>query len=330
MRITWLLNPQRRPKQRGVALAASTSVKLPGATAALPIAALAVLCGSGSLLRRLLLPVAGAAVVVAALVLAYRNVLSQIWHGVFTAHTRILGSTTAASNLHRAATFVDPRTPFGCLVIGGALASIIVAVRGRDRRLLAALWLWSVAGYAFVLAMHPLSDHHLVYLGVSLALPAGVGLGLLATHAGLPRPAVAALTLVVAAFFAAGVVKDRNEIVGANAPEPPEIRWAVSQLRAHTRPGQRVVSDLPIVPYLARRQMPGQLIDTSIARIVFEDLSPQDVLQLIDETRPVAAIIGRMFQTKPAIVTGIRSRYGRRLHYPLAGAGYLDIFLDRR
>jgi 4-amino-4-deoxy-L-arabinose transferase-like glycosyltransferase len=314
----------------GVVLAASTAVKLPGATAALPIAALAALCGSGPLLRRLLLPVAGAAAVVAALVLAYRNVLPQIWHGVFVAHTRILGSRTAASNLHRASTFVDPRTPFGCLVIGGALASLVVAARGRDRRLLASLWLWSVAGYGFVLAMHPLSDHHLVFLAVSLALPAGVGLGLLATHAGLGRVAAAVLLLAVAAFFAAGVVKDRNEIVGANAPEPPEIRWAVSQLRTHTPPGRLVVSDLPIVPYLARRQMPGQLIDTSIARIALEDLPPRGVLRLIDQTHPDAAIIGRMFQTKPAIVAGIRSRYATRLHYQLAGAGYLDVFLRRR
>jgi 4-amino-4-deoxy-L-arabinose transferase-like glycosyltransferase len=314
----------------GVVLAASTAVKLPGATAAFPIVSLALLCRSAPLLRRLLLPLAGAAAVVATLVLTYRTVLSQIWHGVFVSHTRILGSTTAASNLHRAATFVDPRTPFGCLVIGGALASIIVAVRGRDRWLLAAFWSWSVAGYAFVLAMHPLSDHHLVFLAVSLALPAGVGLGLLATHARLPRSAVAALVLVVAAFFAAAVVKDRNEIVGANLPEPPEIRWAVAQVRSHTRPGQLVVSDLPAVPYLARRQMPGQLISTSIARIALEDLSPHDVLRLIDKTQPVAAIIGRMFQTKPAIVTGIRKRYARRLHYQLAGAGYLDIFLDRR
>lgn len=314
----------------GLVLAASTAVKLPGATAALPIAVLAITCGSGPLFRRLVLPVGGAALVVAALALAYRNVLSQIWHGVFVSHTRILGSTTAASNLHRAATFVDPRTPFGCLVIGGALASIIVAVRGRDRRLLAALWLWAFAGYAFILAMHPLSDHHLVFLAVTLALPSGVGLGLLATRAGIPRPAAAALALVVAAFFAAGVVKERNEIVGGNVSEPPEIRWAVTQLRIHTRPGQLVVSDLPIVPYLARRQMPGQLISTSIARIALQDLSPQEVLRLIDQTRPVAAIIGRMFQTQPAIVTGIRNRYARRLHYPLAGAGYVDIFLDRR
>jgi 4-amino-4-deoxy-L-arabinose transferase-like glycosyltransferase len=314
----------------GVVLAASTAVKLPGATAGLPVAALAVLCGSGPLLRRLLLPVAGALAVVAALVLAYHNALPQIWHGVFTAHTRILGSNTAASNVHRAVTFVDPRTAFGCLVILGALASIVVAVRGADRRLLAALWLWAVTGYGFILSFHPLSDHHFVFLAVTLALPSGVGLGLLLTQTGLRRPAVAALTLVVAAFFAAAVVKDRNEIVGANAAYPPGIRWAIQQIRTRTPSDKLVVSDLPIVPYLAGRRMPGQLIDTSIGRIALEDLPPPDVLKLIDQSHPSAAIIGRMFQTKAAIVNGIHRRFARRLHYQLAGAGYLDVFLDPR
>jgi 4-amino-4-deoxy-L-arabinose transferase-like glycosyltransferase len=314
----------------GVALAASTAVKLPGATAGLPIVALAVLCGTGSLVRRLALPVAGGAAVVAALVLAYHDALPQIWHGVFTAHTRILGSNTAASNVHRAATFVDPRTPFGCLVIAGALASIVVAVRGTDRGLLASLWLWALAGYGFILSFHPLSDHHFVFLAVTLALPSGVGLGLLATHAGLRRPALVAVTLVVAAFFAAGVVKDRNEIVGINAAYPPEIRWAITQIQTRTPSNKLVVSDLPIVPYLAGRRMPGQLIDTSIGRIALEDLPPPDVLKLIDQSHPSAAIIGRMFQTKATIVAGIRKRFARRLHYQLAGAGYLDIFLDPR
>jgi 4-amino-4-deoxy-L-arabinose transferase-like glycosyltransferase len=314
----------------GVVLTASTAVKLPGATAGLPIAALAVLCGTGPLLRRLALPLAGAAAGVAALVLAYRNVLPQIWHGVFTAHTRILGSNTAASNLHRAATFVDPRTAFGCFVIAGALASLVVAVRSSDRRLLGALWLWAVAGYGFILTFHPLSDHHFVFLAVTLALPAGVGLGLLATQAGLRRPAVAAVALVVAALFAAAVVKDRQEIIGGNSSYPPEIRWAIAQIEARTPPGKLVVSDLPIVPYLAGRRMPGQLIDTSIGRIALEDLPPRNVLALIDESHPSAAIIGRMFQTKATIVSGIRRRFARRLHYQLAGAGYLDIFLDPR
>ena len=115
----------------GVVLAAATSVKLPGLTAALPIAALAVLCGTGPLARRLLWPPAGFAAVVALLVIAYRNALPQIWHGVFVTHARILGSNTATSNVHRAATFVDPRTPSGCLFIAGAIASIVLAVRGQ-------------------------------------------------------------------------------------------------------------------------------------------------------------------------------------------------------
>jgi hypothetical protein len=76
--------------------------------------------------------------------------------------------------------------------------------------------------------------------------------------------------------------------------------------------------------------MPGQLIDTSIARIAYEDLPPAAVLALIDKERPTAVIIGRMFQTKPAIVAGIRSRYARRLHQPISIGGYVDVFLDRR
>ena len=144
----------------GAVLAVSASVKLPGATAGLPIAALAVLCGSGPLLRRVVAPLAGAAAVCAAIAVGYHDVLRQIWHGVFTTHARILGQGTAASNTHRAVTFVDPRTPFGCLVIAGAAASIIVAARGHERRLLASLWLWIVAGYGFAWTGHAFFEHN--------------------------------------------------------------------------------------------------------------------------------------------------------------------------
>ena len=311
----------------GVALAAATAVKLPGATAGLPIVALALLCRSGRVVQRLLLPIAGAATLCAALVVSYRNALPQIWHGVVVVHARILGTGTSQSNTHRALTFVDPRTPFGCLVIAGAVASVLVAAQGRSRRLLAGLWTWSVSGYGFILGMHPLLDHHLVFLGVALALPAGVGLGLLT--AGLPRRPAAVLALAAASFVAAGFYEQRHEIIGNVTARPPEITWAVDQLRAHTRPGQLVVSDLPAVPYLARRQMPGQLIDTSIARIADEDITPAQVVKLIDEAHPAAVIVGRMFQTKPEILAGIRARYGRPLHYPLHPAGYVDIYLAK-
>jgi 4-amino-4-deoxy-L-arabinose transferase-like glycosyltransferase len=310
----------------GVALAAATAVKLPGATAGVPIAALALLCGSGSIVRRLLPPLAGAAALCAVLLVSYRNALPQIWRGVVVTHARILGTRTPQSNVHRALTFVDPRTPFGCLVIAGAAASAVVAVLGRSRRLLAALWLWGLCGYAFILAMHPLSDHHFVFLAVSLALPAGVGLGVLS--AALPRRAAAAAAVAVASFVAAGFYQQRHEIIDSVTAKPPEITWAIDQVRAHTRPGQLVVSDLPAVPYLAGRQMPGELIDTSIARIADGDLLPTQVLKLIDEAHPAAVIIGRMFQTKPVIVNGVRARYGRPLHYQLH-PGYVDVYLAK-
>jgi 4-amino-4-deoxy-L-arabinose transferase-like glycosyltransferase len=313
----------------GVALAASAAVKLPGLTAALPIAGLAVMCGSGPLARRLLMPAAGAAAVCTALVVAYRNALPQIWHGVFVTHARILGSSSTTSNLYQVERYVDPRTPWGCLFICGGIASIILVVQGRERRLLIALWLWVFPSYAFVLAMHPLSSRHFVFLGVSIALPTGVALGLLVAQLGIRRPAGIALALLVALFVAAALVRQKNEIARADTTEPPEIAWAVRALHTHTQPGQLVASDLPIVPYLAHRRMPGQLIDTSIARIADEDLPPAGVLKLIDQTRPDAVIIGRMFQTKPAIVSGIRARYARRLHYQLH-PGYVDIYLDRR
>ena len=87
--------------------------------------------------------------------------------------------------------------------------------------------------------MHPLSDHHLVFLAVSIALPAGVGLGLLVAQLGVRRPAGIALALFVTAFVAAAFVKQRNEIAGAVTREPPEIAWAV-RATAHstTRPGR--------------------------------------------------------------------------------------------
>ena len=113
---------------------------------------LAILCGTGPLPPAAAAPIAGGPASLRALVIAYHNALPQIWHGSSWRIRVFSGRTTAVSNVHRAVTFVDPRIPFGCLVIAGALASIIVAVRGNDRRLLAALWLWAVAGYAFILA----------------------------------------------------------------------------------------------------------------------------------------------------------------------------------
>ena len=284
----------------------------------------------GRSLRRLLLPFAGAATVCAAIVVAYHRALPQIWHGVFVTHTRILGSTTAVSNVHRAATYVDPRTPFGCLVIGGALASLVLAVRGRDRRLLGALWLWSVAGYAFILAMHPLSDHHFVFLAVSLAFPQA------SVWARSQRSEPEAghggsLLLVVAAFYAVGVVKDRNEIAGTARRSRRSRSAGRSASSARTRAREQlVVSDLPIVPYLARRQMPGPA-DRHVHRADrLRGPAPRRGARADPHDTPDRRDHRAHVPDEAAIVAGIRSRYARRLHQPISIGGDVDVFLDRR
>jgi hypothetical protein len=312
----------------GAALAAATAVKLPGATAAAPLAFLAVTCRSGPLARRLLMPLAGAAAVVGALIVGYHNVLPQIWHGVFVTHANASNFQTPQSNLHRALAFVDPRIPFGLLVIAGAAASVVLAVRGICRTVLGALWLWAATGYAFILLMHPLSDHHFVFLAVPLALPAGVALGLLVAEL-RSGYAVAAATVCIAALFAVGAAKNWNEITRTTSTTPPSIAWAVAQIRDRTTQRDVVVSDIPIIPYLARRRMPGQLIDTSIARIALQDLPQADVLRIIDETHPAAVVAGRMFVIMPKIMAGLVRRYPLQLQRPLDG-GYVTIYLPRR
>jgi hypothetical protein len=56
-----------------------------------------------------------------------------------------------------------------------------------------------------------------------------------------------------------------------------------------TRPGELVASDLPIVPYLADRRLPGNLVDTSAVRLASGSLTAADF-----ERSPVRVfVVGR-------------------------------------
>jgi hypothetical protein len=107
--------------------------------------------------------------------------------------------------------------------------------------------------------------------------------------------------------------------------EPADYQWATKALQAHTPADELVVSDVPSIPYLADRHQPGQLIDTSIARIVDEYLTPAGVLREIDRSHAAAVVVARNFKTKPAIVRGIAQRYPRTLR-----RGDVTIYLRAR
>ena len=285
----------------GAVFALALSVKLFAIAAGLPLLVLAL---HRRRVSALAWPAAGMVAVVGAYVLAYRHVLHEVWQGVVGAHLNARGGhdPVGESNLSRIVHLPDLHTPFGWIAIAAIVLSIVEVVRTR-RLELWPLWLFTLGAAAFTLTMKPLLDHHLVLLATALAVPAGATIGR------LPRLAL----VVLALFVCAGLYQERHRLARNDVPERPSYRWAAQVLERRTAPDDLVVSDIPSIPYLAHRREPGQLIDSSIARIIDEYLKPADVLRLIDTSHASAVVVGRNFLTKPAIVRGIAARYPVKL-----------------
>jgi 4-amino-4-deoxy-L-arabinose transferase-like glycosyltransferase len=290
----------------GAAFVLALSVKLLAVVAAPALLAFAL--GARDRRRAVGALVAGALAVLGAFLIAYAGVLHPLWTGIYTAHahsrTHVPGQPGVGDNLHRVLHFFDLHTPFGWLGPLGIIAALVLRARQ-----LVPLWLFALAAVAFTIAQKPLLDHHLVVLAAALALPAGIGLGL--ALVALPRPFAAAAATAGAAAVGAALYQQHRQLARNDQPEPPEIVWAVRQLDARTSPSDLVAGDLPIVPYLARRRMPGSLIDSSLTRIVGEFTKPREIVRLIDRSGSTAVVVGRNYTSKPAIVDGIRGRFPR-------------------
>jgi hypothetical protein len=273
----------------GAVLALAVSVKLFALTAAVPLLGFARR-------RQALVALAGAAVVAAAFLIAYAGSLGAIWHDAVGFHdaARTVGPTVG-DNAGRVLRFLDWRTPFGWLVPLGAVAA---AARVRSTW---PLWLWAAAAAVFLVWHRPLLDHHLVLLAAPLAVAAGTALG----AARLPRAALALLALAVAAGF----VQEQRRLADNDGPEPPDVVAAARLLAESTRPGELVGSDLPIVPHLAGRRLPGELVDTSTVRFASGSLTPEEVLDVLEREHIGAVVVGRSFRDYPDLLAALERRY---------------------
>lgn len=292
----------------GALIACAVSVKLSAATALLPLAALA-------LFRRRLIPwsLAGIVLVAAVELIAFRDNLGDITRGAIGQHTTALGSSqwSRSVNVHRLLHFLDSHTPFSWLVVAAALATIwLAASRAPGTRRLAAYWLFVPAGAAFILAMKPLLDHHLVILSVSLAVPAGAALGFAATRLRPEAGAVAALLL--AAFVAAGIYQQHSQLVRNTAPEPAWVHKGANWLRAQTGPADVVATDIPIVAYYAHRRLVPDFVDSSFTRLGVGELTPARVSKELDRYHVQVAAIGRAFWADKAIRHVFDTRFRHR------------------
>ncbi len=150
------------------------------------------------------------------------------------------------------------------LAAAAAVGVVFAGARGDRLERAAVAWLGADA-IAFGL-LAPLWAHHLVAALSPLALLAGTGLErAIGTSMLLRRPArwgVAAVGLCALVIYLR---------VGASNAQPatssPALRAAVAQIAAAVPPDGQVLTDDPILPFLARRPVAGRLIDTSLTRI---------------------------------------------------------------
>ena len=263
----------------GAALALAVAVK-PNAALALPTFLLLLLWRNAQRERALVGALVGAAVVSAIFLLAYRDVLGELWASVVTYHRDARNTPAVVDRSHELATFLNWRTPFAWLVLGGLVASVLFLRRWSEP--VWALWAWPAISLVFVATHHPLHHNHLVVLPVALAPPAAIGL---AEAARRFRPEVAAVG-VLALLIAAGYVQQQRRLTLADVPEQPELVRAAEMLRRETRPDDLVVSDQPIVPFLADRRVAGPLVDTAVLRFETRSLDDDGVIATLEGWAP--------------------------------------------
>jgi hypothetical protein len=248
--------------------------------------------------------VAGSVAVGAVFLVAYRDSLGALWESVVEYHRDARDTSAVADNAHELLAFLNWRTPFAWLVFAGLVASAAL-LRRRHVQPLWALWLWAALSVAFLGYHHPLHDNHLVLLPVVLAVPAGIALGEVARRARRQDLAVGALALVLAA----GYVQQQRRVVLDDVPEEPELVRAAELLRRETRPGDLVVSDQPIVPFLADRRVDGPLVDLARLRFATGSLTSADVLERLDRANVAAVVVGRALAEQPRVIGVLRRNY---------------------
>lgn len=301
----------------GAVLALAALTKVLAIPFVVPFVALALAARAA----RRVLPAAlvGGALAISVVVAAHAGALGDIWRQVVTDHTEARALGTFSGNVDQIGNLLEPRTPFGWLVPLGFLAFVL----SRRARATWPLWTFVPAAAAFLVLVRPLTDHHLVLLSVACALAAGPSVALaIAGLRGIPQAAAATLLVL---FVAAGMYQEQRRHQRNDADDPPEVTWAVEAIERETGPDALVVTDLPIILFLAERATAGALVDISNTRVAGGTLTAAEVNAEIDRARPDAVLVNRMLRSLPAVIARLDRTYDAR-----ADCGEATLYLRTR
>jgi hypothetical protein len=217
--------------------------------------------------------------------------LSQVWHQAVTFHLaarRVYPSVPLDERWH---TLMRLMIGERLLLAAAPLAGLCM-LGGIDG---VALFAWPFVTFLGLLNHFPLFDHHLIALIPALAAAIGVGAGYsrvlyvvfvrwldVQAHSirifGWTACAGAGLVILGAGVRQA-CLEASNELafIRSQALPSPDLRIA-ELIIEHTRPGEMIITDAQGIAFLAGRDVPPALTDTSFTRIATGYLRAQEVI----------------------------------------------------
>lgn len=266
----------------GAVLAVAVATKLSAVLALAPLAVLGIRSVPSAERARVASGFLGALLGLSA-ALAAPFAGREALHQVVTYHAHLLTGLGPDLKAHAAA--IGRGLASQGLLAGGAALGVAVAARSKDTLdLLSIAWLASAGSALFVLT--PLWTHHLVFLLSPLALLAGGGAERLL--ASLPDRARRVAPGAVAGVLALSLLSPPWGIAPGG-----DLEAMVARVRASLPPSELLLTDDPMVAFLARRGVPPALVDTSVARIRAGDLSQRTVEAVLGDPRIGGVVLWR-------------------------------------
>jgi len=207
-----------------------------------------------------------------------------------------------------------------------------------------ALFAWPCFTFLGLLNHFPLFDHHLIALIPALAAAIGVGASnFLVVYAVFVRwlaiqtrslriicwAACAGVSLVI---LGAGVRQawlealDQRTFIRSQALPSADLRIA-ELIIEHTRPGEMIITDAQGIAFLAGRDVPPNLTDTSFTRISTGYLRPQEVIDQAEQYNVRLMLFWtQRLSSMPEVVRWAEKRFPHRVEL---GRGRTLYLLER-